>query len=297
MATNAPGSTRRTGAFVATRRLFDAISRRECLLRQSSGTPSTSTTTPSTHFHFGISPRYRAVSRHILLTSNRRPERAERPWVNNLASSPAVLRAVRKDSERHRSPSACSRDRFGHGQFGSMTAHVSTSADISPMPSRAVSPAMGISFLAALSARQVEAASALPLRRPGKGASFEAALTSASLAHCKRTLEDIEGNFLSRSSRRPVYSRVQAWQRLCDAWEVRPLADELSQPRTSGGIPTPGRIPLCPGVHERRYVVSRTAVLLNACRVQRPEASLGAGEHRPGRGGSDLRSLSTSWTP
>ena len=31
-----------------------------------------------------------------------------------------------------------------------------------------------------------------------------------------------DDNLLARSSRQPVETRVQAWQRLCDTWEIRP---------------------------------------------------------------------------
>ena len=64
------------------------------------------------------------------------------------------------------------------------------------------------------STRQVEVAPAetpgladLPLRRPYKGASFEAAFASAR-AHCKRTLDNIKKDLLARSSSRLVECRV-----------------------------------------------------------------------------------------
>ena len=121
---------------------------------------------------------------------------------------------------------------------------------------------------------QVEAAPAetarradLPLRRLYKGASFEAALTSASLAHRKRTLEDIEENLLARSSRRQAESRVQAWQRLCNAWPMS--SDSLKRVAAS----------LRQGGYSSIQEYMNAAMWYQEQQLRMP-IGLGAGEHR-----------------
>ena len=62
----------------------------------------------------------------------------------------------------------------------------------------------------------------LPVRRHYSSASFDAALQAAVPANRKRTLDDLGANLLARSPTRRMETRVKAWQRLCEAWDVRP---------------------------------------------------------------------------
>ena len=62
----------------------------------------------------------------------------------------------------------------------------------------------------------------LPVRRRYTSASFDAALNAAQPANRKRSLDDLDANLLARSSTRPMETRVEAWQRLCEAWDVKP---------------------------------------------------------------------------
>ena len=62
----------------------------------------------------------------------------------------------------------------------------------------------------------------LPVRRRYTSASFDAALNAAQPANRKRSLDDLDANLLARSSTRPMETRVKAWQRLCEAWDVKP---------------------------------------------------------------------------
>ena len=62
----------------------------------------------------------------------------------------------------------------------------------------------------------------LPVRRSYTSASFDAALSAARPENRKRSLDDLDANLLARSSTRPMETRVKAWQRLCEAWDVKP---------------------------------------------------------------------------
>ena len=62
----------------------------------------------------------------------------------------------------------------------------------------------------------------LPVRRRYTSASFDAALNAAQPANRKRSLHDLDANLFARSSTRPMERRVKAWQRLCEAWDVKP---------------------------------------------------------------------------
>ena len=62
----------------------------------------------------------------------------------------------------------------------------------------------------------------LPVRRRYFSASFDVALNAARPENCKRSLDDLDANLLARSSTRPMETRVKAWQRLCEAWDVKP---------------------------------------------------------------------------
>ena len=62
----------------------------------------------------------------------------------------------------------------------------------------------------------------LPVRRRYASASFDAAVRAAQPANRKRSLDDLDANLLASSSTRPMETRVKAWQRLCEEWEVKP---------------------------------------------------------------------------
>ena len=119
----------------------------------------------------------------------------------------------------------------------------------------------------------VEGRADLPVRRRYTSASFDAALNAAQPANRKRSLDDLDANFLARSSTRPMQTRVKAWQRLCEAWDVKPwpitfdaikkLCASLRQ-----GIHLGRRVP--PG----RLLVSRSsASRWSPYSVGRPDAS------------------------
>ena len=61
----------------------------------------------------------------------------------------------------------------------------------------------------------------LPLRRRYASASFDAALQAVLPQNRKRSLDDLDDNLLARSSTRPMEARVKAWQKLCEAWDVK----------------------------------------------------------------------------